>query len=152
MVDGWHSSLVLKNVWAQDWKAWDFETFIRNVIEKTPGYLSSSYELYTENPKVDFVGRTENVANDLVRFLRSAGEQFDEDKLRETPMINESVIRAVYPSGLDKEIMRLEKRACEKYGYTHPGDDNRISVPVSGLAKEVSSNEQERTSPNPVLR
>lgn len=37
-----------------------------------------------------FVGTAENAADDLVKALRMAGENFDETSLRETPRMNES--------------------------------------------------------------
>lgn len=37
-----------------------------------------------------FVGKVENAADDLVKALRQAGEDFDETALRDTPKVNES--------------------------------------------------------------
>lgn len=102
---------------AMDWKAWTFENFLKNVIERTPGYLSSLYELYIDNPPINFVGKTEYLTDDLVKALQTAGETFDEYKLRSTPMMNTSIMRAEYPKDLELKIRELEKRAFERFGY-----------------------------------
>lgn len=102
----------------EDWISGSFEEFLKNVIERTPGYLSSLYELYVDNPPADFIGRTENLADDLVFALRQAGERFDEARLRATPMQNCSRIALEYPEGLMEQICRLESRAMDRFGFT----------------------------------
>ncbi len=97
----------------------DFERFVWNVIRFDSGQLSDRYERFTgPNPGVlDFVGRTENLAEDLVKALRWAGEKFDEEKLRQTPRYNVSLIRPDCSDGLRKAVLRSERKALERFGY-----------------------------------
>jgi hypothetical protein len=67
-----------------------FEKFLCNVLEKSPGYCSLAFSYFAGPPgnEVDFVGRFEDLVNDLVRGLQLAREPFDEGKLRSTPPQN----------------------------------------------------------------
>lgn len=71
----------------------DFDQFVNNVLDAYPnGFVTALYQYYTgENcEKVDFIGRQEHLADDLVEALTRAGEVFDEEALRSTPRQNES--------------------------------------------------------------
>ena len=70
---------------------WDdeFEPFVRNVLAACPnGFVTKLYQFYVDD--VDFVGRQENLRGDLVRALTLAGEQFDENAIRNTRRFNMS--------------------------------------------------------------
>ena len=89
----------------------DYETFILNALDKYPdGFVSQLYGYY-DLDKMDYVGRQENLVNDLVKALRLAGDEFDEDILRnrKSRMAN---LSAGNPRWGDKAIISrtLEKR------------------------------------------
>ena len=68
---------------------WDIdpEKFRANVND---GMVAMYFAKYTSQASgKDAVGRFEDLANELVRLLRLAGEDFDETSLRDTPKINE---------------------------------------------------------------
>jgi len=98
----------------------DFGVFVRRVLRHFPrGYLSRHFEQFCGPPPgvLDFVGRMENLADDLVEALRRAGESFDEAKLRATSRANFSPVRPIYPPGLREKILESERRAVERFGY-----------------------------------
>lgn len=62
---------------------WDdcFEPFVLNLLDAYPGgFVTHLYQHYVGD--VDFVGRQESLADDLVMALTLAGEEFDEVALR----------------------------------------------------------------------
>ena len=110
------------------WKATDrvdplmslsFEKFVWNVIRYDPGHLSGRYERNTgPAPGVlDFVGKTEHLVSDLVKALRLAGEEFDEEKLRQTPRQNVSLLQPVYSDRLREAVLKSERKCLERFGY-----------------------------------
>jgi hypothetical protein len=63
----------------------DFEWFVRRVLTHYPGgYVTQLYQYYVgpNADRMDFIGRQENLADDLVTALTLAGETFDEQALR----------------------------------------------------------------------
>lgn len=72
---------------------WDdsFRSFVVNVLERySNGFVTELYQFYVgaDADGVDFVGRQENLADDLVSALTLAGEDFDERALRAMKRIN----------------------------------------------------------------
>jgi hypothetical protein len=66
------------------WDA-DFERFLENVAAAYPnGFLTELYQHYVgaDNTRMDFVGRQEHLADDLVEVLALAGRGVDEKALR----------------------------------------------------------------------
>lgn len=70
-------------------RLWDdeFEKFILQILEAYPdGFVTQVYQYYVgeDAKEIDFIGRQENLADDLVTVLSLAGEDFDEERLRAT--------------------------------------------------------------------
>ena len=97
----------------------DFEEFMHGVLRNLPGQLSRRFEKYVGPPPgvLDFVGRQENLAEDLIRAVRSAGEEFDEGKILGTPPVNVSVNRPGYSSDLLRAVLESEYPAMVRFGY-----------------------------------
>jgi len=65
----------------------NFDEFVNNVLDAYPqGFVSHLYQFYTGD--VQFIGKQERLADDLVTALEYAGEEFDEAALRATPRRN----------------------------------------------------------------
>lgn len=82
-------------------RLWDgmFETFIVNVLKEfSDGFVTELYQYYVGETadKVDFVGKQENLADDLVKALTLAGEDFNEEDLRRTKWRNVSAGHSKY--------------------------------------------------------
>jgi hypothetical protein len=72
---------------------WDdnFENFISNVLKKYPkGYLTELFQCFVgqDGKALDFVGKQENLAEDLMTALSLAGEEFDERVISRIPREN----------------------------------------------------------------
>ena len=97
----------------------DFNQFIRNVIEKRPGYVSELFGWYTR-PQVDFVGKQENLKEDVIHVFRELGLDCDEEDIRSFPEFGVSKKpdqHIVWDPALKKEMLRLEHAAIVRYGY-----------------------------------
>jgi hypothetical protein len=99
-----------------------FEEFVRKCVSHFPdGFLSSLYETYTKG--CTFIGKQENIANDLQTILEKTGEDFNRFELKNT---NRHNVRAnqprrqfaiKYTKELIDLIMKAEQRAVDKYQY-----------------------------------
>lgn len=71
----------------------DFDEFVNNILDAYPsGFVTELYQYYTgeDGNKVDFVGRQENLRQDLLESLLIAGEHPDRYALIGTPPANGS--------------------------------------------------------------
>ncbi len=81
--------------------------------------------------EVDFIGKQENLADDLVTALNTAGEFFEEKRIRSTPSSNQSADlpvsgaagnkygdRAVWTPKLRQLVYESEKELFEIFGYS----------------------------------
>jgi hypothetical protein len=95
----------------------DFPDFVENVISTWPGYLSRYYEHYVgkAGDQVDFVGRYENLVDDLVRALEAGGEEFDEGILRNYPANNRSGPLPSCSDELKQRVLHAERGAYERF-------------------------------------
>jgi Tfp pilus assembly protein PilF len=118
---GWHPEVELDSVCQTN----SFDTFVRKASLLLPGVLTAIYETYTgskEDP-IDFIGKQENLANDLMTALRMCGEKFDEGRLLSTGRINESSCRPDYPRELRELVVLAEHQAMKRYGYWNRDED-----------------------------
>ena len=100
----------------------NFETFVDNVIQRIPNHLVWRYEKYVgPDPGVlDFVGKQENLQQDLIRALRMAGEKFDEDKILAVPRLNASSTHPEYADNLREKVLNSEAEVISRFGYDAP--------------------------------
>lgn len=112
MLTGWQTTGL-----ADQFMSLSFEKFVWNVVRNDPGHLSTRYERNTGPGVLDFVGKMENLASDLVKALRLAGEEFDEERLLSTPSQNVSPLQPVYSSRLRKAVLETERRTLERFDY-----------------------------------
>jgi hypothetical protein len=101
----------------------DFSTFVLRVVEKYPGVCGSMFEAYVGPPgsEIEFIGRQERLVEDLVTSLRQAGEQFDENTIRNLERANVSD-RLRFPAVLTREareaLLWSERETLKRFGYT----------------------------------
>ena len=124
----WHPNAFLEEI-----RDRDFNIFTRNIIDRYPGYLTQMYGWYAVPGKIDFVGRTERMASDLVYALKRARVDIDEDSIKNTGRVNESpdtVERPTWDEEIKKEIYRLEYPIFKQYGYAAPDEQMLGGKPV----------------------
>ena len=115
--------------WIQTWadfndhcRATTFEDFVRKCARRYPdGWVSMLYDSYTAG--CTFIGRQEQLADDLVKVLDLAGETFQADRIRTTRPQNVRSHRprklpcCQYTPDLVELVMKAETRAIGKFGY-----------------------------------
>lgn len=97
----------------------DFNTFVRRVLQRRPGYVTELYGLYTRAPRL-FVGRQESLADDLIRLLRQMDVKFDEQAIRSRGRVGASRQSDEHPRwdpGLLREVALAEHGGLVRYGY-----------------------------------
>lgn len=76
----------------------DFNEFVKVYLDKIPGNITQIFRNYlTLNdkfPAVDFVGKHENLLEDLIYVLKYTGEKFNENKLRKLSKISVRTTRS----------------------------------------------------------
>jgi hypothetical protein len=103
----------------------NFEQFVRNCMTVNPqGYLTSLYERFTGTMpgEVSFIGKQESLVSDLVRLLKLAGENFNEERLRAVKPQNiggtkTGIVFPGYSYSLAREVLQYESGVIERYGY-----------------------------------
>lgn len=118
----------------------DFEAFIEQVIENLPGHFGERLERFIGPPSqpVDFIGRFEHLADDLVRALKQAGEPFDERALRrcEPANVNDyTQLDALYPTDLAIRLAECETSVIGRFYAADPVPERLLASatpPASG--------------------
>ncbi len=136
----WHPQRILERCESDD-----FCEFIRLVIRHEPGYVSRMYEWYIGPPGHDhlqFVGRQENLVEDLIEVLTMLGCEFDAEAIRHAPRANESEKRfgePVWDPALRAAILELEAPAIRRFYADRPEPRGRIMSPQVGLLEKMAS-------------
>lgn len=119
MKNNWDNNFVLD----RECRSTNLEIFVRNCLDKYPeGFVSTLFKEFTED--LDFVGKQENLKNDLLRFLEQSGEDIstkDKEVIEKTGKINVSNDfddeEYVYEMSKDviKDILEVESWCFEEY-------------------------------------
>lgn len=99
-----------------------FAEFMANVVQRLPGWCGSMYGQFVgpRHRPIHFVGRFENLVNDLIEALRLAGERFDEHAIRGTPPQNVNDYArwpAEYTPPLYEAVRCAEREAIDRFDY-----------------------------------
>lgn len=130
MLHGWDPRLDIDRTCHSD----DFETFVRGVLTEVPGgWVTRVYARFlgANFSMLDFVGRTENLAEDLFLALSLAGETFDAEAIRATPeqnvssRLSEWADRCRYSPKLRAFVCFAERLVMDHFGY----GENEEEVP-----------------------
>jgi hypothetical protein len=116
-VPAWHATAPLKGACRGT-----FAEFIRTVVARRPGFVSEMYAAFTR-PGIRFVGRQENLADDLITVLRQLNENFDEDFIRNYRRVNESAEGKqpiVWEPALRRLAEQVEFNGLTQFGYLSP--------------------------------
>jgi len=113
-INHWHPNAVLNGLGAGR----DFSAFVTAVMDKHPGYVTALYSHYTFRP-VDFVGKQENLREDLSTVLERTGCPFDPEVIRGRERVNRSAASAkpVWEPEVRARALKLEAAAIARYGY-----------------------------------
>ncbi len=115
----WHPNAALNGCGADT-----FDQFIRNAIERRPGYVSEMFSQYAR-PQVDFVGKQESLREGLVTALKRLNLNFDEDfimNFKEVGVSPQPKQRVEWDPELRKKMLRLEHIALLRHGYLDDGE------------------------------
>ena len=108
-------------------------SFKEFVYDRDPSFATRLYINYLRSPigifpHVDYIGRTENLKEDLIEALEMAGEDFDKDVIRNMPPIRQgaSLERAKEVIECDDEVLDFIEQG-EKTAYSIFYSDNHYS-------------------------
>lgn len=97
-----------------------FHQFVENVLTSYPhGWASDLFKAYTLF--VDFVGRQELLANDLIKALKLANENYDKLFIRDRPRENktDTNFRATFTKQLLDKLMDVESWVINEFDYDY---------------------------------
>jgi hypothetical protein len=101
----------------------EFPAFVEFACEYLPGFLSQMYDVYLGPPgAIEFVGRYENLTDDLIHALRLAGEvdgwddtDFDPIRNLEPKNVSAKTSGTVITPALEAMIVDAEKSAIDRF-------------------------------------
>lgn len=121
----WHPNSVLNGL-SDD----DFNGFMHKVITKRPGYVSELFAAFTKSG-INFIGKCEGMADDLLTVLRHLELPHDEQKIRDFKRVNVSADPArqiEWDPALRTMALRLDLAALVHYDYLTEPDRELLGV------------------------
>jgi len=110
----WHPVSALNGLGSSD-----FNEFIANVIDQQPGFVSRLFAFYTQG-EVNYVGKQERLADDLIQVLKLLGMDVNVDQVKDYPMFgvsDPSSEELSWDSDLKRRIAKLEYATFVRHGY-----------------------------------
>lgn len=100
----------------------NFHVFIKNLLNKYPGCYGDALVEFVgeEGNEIEFIGKYENLTEDLINALKLAGEMFNEGVIRNLPPYNVSDkkrFQAQYTKELEQEVRKSEAKVLNRFGY-----------------------------------
>lgn len=101
-----------------------FHQFVDNLLRYKPdGWFAWECRMFIGGaPRIDFVGKCENLVNDTISALSLAGEKFSEKAIRSIPRVNDSDMDgksskywARYTPTLARRVMAVEGEVISRY-------------------------------------
>lgn len=121
MTCGWDEN----NLFDMEYKTNIFHNFVIKVTRDHPGIYGNMIDtlIGDANNEIEFVGRQESLAEDLIIILRKMGEDFDEHFIRTTPLYNvsdDARYPALYNNELKSNVMHSERYIIERFYSDSP--------------------------------
>jgi hypothetical protein len=118
MTYGWDAN----NLIDQRCRSENFQTFVATVVQQLPGIYSQSLHDFVGRPghEINFVGKYENLVEDLVSALQQGGELFDAAAIRQLQPLNVSdkqAYPAVYTPELEAGVLAAEAEVIARFNY-----------------------------------
>jgi hypothetical protein len=110
----WHPNAMLNGLGSPD-----FNEFMHNLNRKRPGYVTEMYGWYVR-PGVDFVGKVENMKQDLLNAFARMKLAIDEQRVLGVARQNESpgaIPKPQWDPAVKRETLRLEYAGYVRFGY-----------------------------------
>lgn len=121
MKTGWKSQHPLDYNCASN----DFKTFVKRCLDYEPsGWVTKEYGIYIDNVpgSISYVGKTETMKEDFIKFANISGELIDTCILDGIPKVNKSLLDskdsrywAKYDENLLEEVLTAEKSIISRY-------------------------------------
>ncbi len=94
-----------------------FDNFIKEVLEKRPGFVSELYACY-DVFECSFVGKQENLISDLITVLKLMKYKFKPTDLISLGVINKTPdLKIKWDKKLRQEILNTEYICLRRYKY-----------------------------------
>ena len=135
--ENWHPNSILNGTGSS---TSSFSDFVRRVNTKRPGYVTELFGWYT-TPQVNFIGKQEKLAEDLIKVLRMTNLEFDEEFIRNYRRVGVSPTpekEVKWDSEILAETVKCEYAGLKRYGYDVPTD-----LPEPGSSTDAKSANQE---------
>lgn len=131
----WHPNAVLNDLGSPS-----FNTFIENVLNTCPGYVSELFFSFTK-PGISFIGKTENLVADMRTALSLSGLTPDENALRLPPNNSSTTFKNSIEWDLElrRSVFLSELPSILRYGYLTAEDCREYNLPPSLLASNKSA-------------
>jgi len=123
----WHPNAPLNGLGSPD-----FNCFVRNVIRNYPGYVTEMYSRFAV-PQISFVGKQENLCDDLIAVLKKLQLPFDEQFIRGFDKVGVSPKRStglIWDPELEAEVIRQEYAGLVRWGYA----ETQLPTPGRSMA------------------
>jgi len=119
-------------------KSDNLSEFAIKIMNHFGPYCTKLYKKFTHgNQKPDFIGKYENLVDDLIGALRVSGSEFDEDAIRNYPPMNCSDFEKYpgeYNSDTLERILDVEKEIIDRYDYEK--DLNKLKLKYDKTIKD----------------
>jgi len=99
----------------------EYEEFVQWVIDEHAGFLGGLYQQFTGafgKSEVEFIGKAENLRDDLHTALWQAGcKSIPLHAIQTSEVRNKTVGWDVEPMEVDRHLMESESEVCRRFGY-----------------------------------
>jgi hypothetical protein len=138
--DDWHPNSILNGLGSDD-----FNEFVRNVVNERPGYVSELYFAFTK-PGISFIGKNENLRDDLAYVLDHLGLKYDRATVEssERQRVSKTPQSEVHwDPQLRETVMRLEVPALLHFDYLSQEEKDdlgiRMDIAVNRALRSVAN-------------
>jgi hypothetical protein len=107
----WHPNSTLNGL-----ESPDFNEFVANVVRHRPGYVTELLFSYAK-PGIDFIGKKENVRDDLRTVLDKLGLSYDRSSIYDSEKVNVSTKEFEWDPELKETVKRLELPSLLLFDY-----------------------------------